>query len=448
THAAAHQVSLLASRAAAEGGASAIRDDRALRALFDAANAGDPTIFDLAVFDAQGLALAHSDTARIGETYPVRPRLAELQSGTTVNKALRLLGTPRTYEEVLTLRAGPRPFGDVRVGVSTTLLRAQLIASLRTGLWVAALSTVAAMLLALLLAQILAARVKAIERGLERFRKGEFGYRLAVEGKDEIALLASSINALGERLESARNRASDGEAARDELLAATGHLSVWAKVASGLAHEMADPLNAAALHLGHLKRKLKEPHTEAGRHLRVLEEELKRLEGVVLGFRRFAMLGEVQNGWFDLRELLDEIARRAREDRVDPRIEVRIEHDGTPSRFWGDRALLRQAIANLVGNAEQAMPGGGTITVRGARSGSGISVVVADEGVGIPADLQARVFDLYFSTRAEGSGIGLAVVQQVIALHGGKVSLRSTPGEGTEIRIELPVRQPERVEVA
>lgn len=449
TAAVAQQVALLASRAASEPGAEqAVREDRALRALFESTLAGDPTLFDLAVYDANGIALAHSDTAHVGRGYEVRPRLAELTSGGLVAQTLRLLGTPLTYDQTVTLRAGERPFGDVRVGVNTALLREQLLVSLRTGLWVAGASTLAAIILAVLLAQVLANRVRVLVAGLERFREGEFGFRLAVEGRDELTLLASSINALGERLEATRRRAAAGEASQDELLAASGQLSAWAKIASGLAHEMADPLNAVALHLGHLKRKLKDPNSEAARHLVVLEDELKRLEGVVLGFRRFAMLGEMHAEWFDLRALLDEIAARARDDRPDARIEVRVTHDGTPERFWGDRALLRQALANLVTNAEQAMPGGGAITLRSVRSGDTVSLTVADEGLGIPPEVQARVFDLYFSTKSDGSGIGLAVVRQVVQLHGGSVALRSAPGEGTEIELRLPVRTAELVGAA
>lgn len=449
TEAVAQQVALLAARAASEpGGEQAVREDRALRALFESTLAGDPALFDLAVYDARGRALAHSDTAHVGREYEVRPRIAELISGGIVAQTLRLLGTPRTYDRTVTLRAGERPFGDVRVGVNTALLREQLLASLRTGLWVAGASTLAAIVLAVLLAQVLANRVRVLVAGLERFREGEFGFRLAVEGQDELTLLASSINALGERLEATRRRAAAGEVSQDELLAASGQLSAWAKIASGLAHEMADPLNAVALHLGHLKRKLKDPNSESARHLVVLENELKRLEGVVVGFRRFAMLGEMQGGWFDLRALLDEVGARARDDRRDTRTEVRVVHDGTPERFWGDRALLRQALANLVANAEQAMPGGGTITLRGAAGEDGVVVAVADEGIGIPPAVQARMFDLYFSTKEDGSGIGLAVVRQVVQLHGGSLAVRSAPGEGTEITLRLPVRAPRLVGAA
>jgi signal transduction histidine kinase len=301
-----------------------------------------------------------------------------------------------------------------------------------------------AILMALMFAQFLSQRVRTMLAGLERFREGEFGYRLAVEGQDELALLASSINALGERLES---RARAGEMDPTELLAATGQISTWAKVVSGLAHEMADPLNAAALHLGQLKRKSRNPTPEMARHLRVLEDELKRLEQIVAGFRRFTVLGEMRAEWFDLRALLEEIAERASETTA-RRVDVEADVREAPRRFWGDPALLRQAISNLLANAEQAMPGGGRVVLGAHVLADSVAIGVTDQGVGIPAEIQSRIFDHSFTTKQGGSGIGLAVVQQVVKLHEGRIRLRSKPGEGTQVTLELPVKSAHPVAVS
>ncbi len=440
----AQQAALLASGAANAtpvNPTAAIQGDRAVAALFESALAGDPTIYDLGVFDADGFALVHTRADKVAFRVNRRPPIAELQSGDVLRQGLRLLGPAVTYEERVPLGTEQRRFGEVRVGVSTTLLRAQLLASLRAGLWVAGAALLLAVLVALAFAQFLSQRVRNMMAGLERFGEGEFGYRLAVEGRDELALLASSINALGERLEA---RAAQGEMDPTELLMATGQISTWAKVVSGLAHELADPLNAAALHLGHLKRKSKHPSAEVARHLKVLEDELKRLEQIVAGFRRFTVLGEMRAQWFDLRALLEEVAERAREA-AGRRIEVRLEATGAPQRFWGDAALLRQALSNLVSNAAQAMPGGGRVTIAVSGVGDGVAISVSDEGIGIPEEIQSRIFDHSFTTKQGGSGIGLAVVQQVIKLHGGRIRLRSKPGEGTQVTLELPARSTEPV---
>jgi two-component system NtrC family sensor kinase len=322
----------------------------------------------------------------------------------------------------------------VRVGVSTTLMRAQLLAALRAGLWVTAAALVLAVLVALGFAHFLSQRVRHMVTGLERFREGEFGYRLAVEGQDELALLASTINRLGERLQ-----AGVGKLDSTELLAATGQISTWARVVSGLAHELADPLNAAALHLGQLKRKTRNPSAAAARHLTVLEDELKRLERIVAGFRRFTVQGEKRAEGFDLRDLLGENAERASET-TGRRVQVEAEVTQAPERFWGDPALLRQAITNLVSNAEQSMPGGGKVRLTTQELEDAVAIHVADEGIGIPVEIQPRIFDHSFTTKQGGSGIGLAVVQQVVRLHGGRIRLRSRADEGTQVTLELPLK--------
>ncbi len=448
----AQQAALLAGRATGEPGASEadvmVRRDRALAALFESSLAGDPTLFDIGVFDADGYALAHSDPERRGRRQPARPAIAELGHGDVLTQALRLLGPPRTYDEVVALSAAGRPFGEVRVGISSALLREQVQGTLRAGLWVMGVASLLAIVVALGLAQLLSRRVRDVVTGLQRLREGEFGYRLAVEGGDELALLASSINELGERLQETRARAAAGQLDQGELLQATDRMAAWAKVASGLLHEMADPLNAAGLHLGHLKRKWTDARPELARHLTVLEDELKRLDQVVKGFRRFALLGEMRAEWFDLRALIEEVAGRAREAMPERRLGLVLEIDALPERFWGDRNLLRQALTNLVTNAEQAMPGGGHVTLAARRAGGGVELSVSDEGVGIPEALQSRVFDLHFTTKDDGTGIGLAVVQQIVRLHGGRIRLRSAPGEGTQVTLELPVRSAETVHAA
>lgn len=441
----AQQAALLASGAANAAPVNpnaAIQGDRALAALFESALAGDPTIYDLGVFDAEGFALVHSEPAKVAFRVERRPRIEELRSRDVPAQGLRLLGPAVTYEDVAPLVTEGRRFGEVRVGVSTALMRAQILASLRAGLWVTGAALLLAILVALMFAQFLSQRVRTMLAGLERFREGEFGYRLAVEGQDELALLASSINALGERLQ-----ARAGEMDPTELLAATGQISTWAKVVSGLAHELADPLNAAALHLGQLKRKYRNPTPETARHLRVLEDELKRLEQIVAGFRRFTVLGEMRAEWFDLRALLDEIAERASETTA-RRVEVAVEVREAPRRFWGDPALLRQALSNLLANAEQAMPGGGRVTLDVHVLADGVAIGVTDQGVGIPTEIQSRIFDHSFTTKQGGSGIGLAVVQQVVKLHGGRIRLRSKPGEGTQVTLELPVKTADPVAVS
>ena len=103
-----------------------------------------------------------------------------------------------------------------------------------------------------------------------------------------------------------------------------------------------------------------------------------------------------------------------------------------------DPAQLREAIDNLLRNAIEASPSNGTVTLDARADGTGIAILVADEGAGIPADTLPRIFDLYFTTKPEGTGIGLAVAQQIVTSHGGTIEVDSEPGRGTRMRVRIP----------
>jgi signal transduction histidine kinase len=444
----AQQTAWLAARAA-RGAApveEAIHGDRALRSLFQSALAGDPTILDLAVVDRSGKALLHS-TGLDGRPMPRRPDLADLERGSVFRLAAQLLGPSRAFEARVPLVSDGRPFGEARVGISTALMKVALLDSLRAGLWMTAVALLLAILGALLSAELVSRRVRAMSTGLERLSGGEFGFRLSVEGKDELSHLASSINALGDRLESMRRRAAAGTMDRREMLDATGQASAWTRVISGLTHELADPLNAALLHLRLLRSSWKEPPADARRELEIVEDEFARLKDVLERFREFSVHGGTRFDWLDLRALLEQEVERAR--LAAPHgIEVRLDVDGAPERFWADGSLLRQALTNLISNSVQAMPEGGPVTVAAERLDGYVAVSVRDEGHGIPEALQPQVFDVHFTTKPSGSGIGLAVVKRVVKLHRGQVRLRSKPGHGTEVVLELPEARLEPVGVA
>lgn len=446
----AQQTAWLAGRAARASSApvtTAIRRDRALQALFASALAGDPTVFDIAIVDRSGKVLIHSQGIGVGGKVLARPDIEALEEGNVLRQGARLLGPSRAFEARVAMSSGRDPFGEVRVGVSTALMRTLLLDSLRAGLWVTAVALLLAILVALLSAELLSRRVRAMTTGLERLRGGEFGYRLEVDGRDELSVLASSINALGERMEGMRRRAAAGEVDPVELLAATGQASAWARVMSGLTHELADPLHAARLHLGRLRAKWRSDPDDALRHLDVVDQEFERLKTVVERFRGFSQRGEMRPDWLDLQALLAEEVDRARQT-AGAGIVIRLDAGRAPERFWGDGSLLRQALTNLIANAMQAMPEGGCVTVKAERNEGRVAVTVQDEGPGIPAELQKQVFDVYFTTKPRGSGIGLAVVKQVVKLHKGRVRLHSTPGQGTEVVLELPESKLEPVGAA
>ena len=444
----AQQTAWLASRVAPTGRSaeSAIRNDRALEALFESALAGDPTVYDLAIVDRRGTVLIQSQELRVGRQATIRPSIDALEEGNVFVQGARLLGPSRAYEVRVPMHSDGRPFGEVRIGVSTALMKTALLESLRAGLWVTAVALLLAILVALISAELLSRRVRVMTTGLERLRDGDYDYRLNVEGRDELSVLATSINKLGERLERMRRRAASGEVDHGELVDATEEASAWARIARGLTHELADSLHAAQLHLDLLRSKWKLVPDHAVHNLDTVDQEFRRLKTVLERFREFDR-GDHRPEWIDLQALLEEEVDRARAS-SGAGVEIQLEARNAPERFWGDGWLLRQAMTNLIANAVQAMPEGGRVSVKVERADGHVLVAVSDEGAGIPEELHGQIFDENFTTKPRGSGIGLAVVKKVVKLHGGRVRLRSAPGRGTEVVLELPESKLQPVGVA
>jgi PAS domain S-box-containing protein len=218
-------------------------------------------------------------------------------------------------------------------------------------------------------------------------------------------------------------------------------LSRLGKMAAGVAHEIRNPLNAMNIHLTLLRGKIPSPpvSAEGEDHLKIVQREIARLERVVYGFLRLARLQELSVKPIPvepfLREMVELVQSEAR------MAGLRIEWDltqGTPD-LYGDEELLRQAFLNLLKNAIQASPAGsGPITVSASPDGRQVRLVVSDQGQGMPPDVIEKAFDLYYTTKKEGSGVGLALVQQTVDMHGGRIDIDSAVGVGTTFTIHLP----------
>jgi signal transduction histidine kinase len=176
---------------------------------------------------------------------------------------------------------------------------------------------------------------------------------------------------------------------------------------------------------------------EAIQHVDVIAGEIRRLDEVVQGFLRFSRPEDLRLQPVRLESLLDEIVPIVRPEAERLGVEMRVEGDAPDVN--ADPAMLRQAFLNLALNACQAMPNGGTLRVRcEAASGHRVSVSFIDTGVGIKPEHLQRIFDLYFTTKDKGSGIGLSMVYRTVQMHDGEIEVQSTPGAGTTFRVLLP----------
>ncbi len=215
-------------------------------------------------------------------------------------------------------------------------------------------------------------------------------------------------------------------------------LSALNKLTSGVAHEIKNPLNSIGLHLEILRARIAGQDAAAEEELRVLRDETKRLDRVVKTFLDFTKPVELKLGPVDLFELLNGMLQFLMPEAQAKRVAIGLECEEKPAMIRGDADLLKQAFLNLLRNGMEAMPEGGPLAVTIARAGGEIAVTIQDRGIGIPESSRQKIFQLYYTTKKDGTGIGLAITFRVVQLHNGSISFDSKPGDGTKFELRFP----------
>jgi len=532
-----------------------LQQDPGIRALLEGMIGYSRTVVYGAVVDPNDRVLADSNPKRVGEILPPRESIERLRTRSTLAIVTSLFGQPEVYEAQVPMRLGDRPFGTVRVGVSTSLLKQELAQAALYSLLVALAALGIAVGVGLLVGHLLLQSLRKIAQGMDRLARGEYGSTVELTRDDELGELAARVNRLGERVHAEQShwqsdrarmegildsledalivlnaerevvftnqaaeallaqspdadpgalagvlpvdhplapvvtelfdagierrnsavkvrcpdgqsrelavssyRIPDGERAGGGVLALRNlepvravqslvtysqKLAALGRLTSGVAHEVKNPLNAMRIHLELLKARLGASQPAVRENVEVIAQEIVRLDRVVQGFLKFVRPEEVRLAPVPVDALLSETARLMAPEagRTGARIAEDVAPDLPP--VAGDRELLQQALTNLVTNAIQAMPKGGTVTL-GARLGpdGAVEIRIADEGVGIaPQDLE-KIFRLYFTTKAQGSGIGLSMVYRIVQMHDGRIDVESEVGRGTVMTLTLPVAPP------
>jgi signal transduction histidine kinase len=286
----------------------------------------------------------------------------------------------------------------------------------------------------------------------DRPRELRIGMRLDEVARAErraLARIAGGLSAVGAvlvlavafgALRSRYGDLSERHATAQEALRRRDRLAAMGELASTVAHEIRNPLNAIAMSAQRLAREYPAEADTSGdvtELVRIIQSEASRINGKVQQFLEFARPPALNVRDVSLGDLLIGIADAARP--VAAAREIRISADtGGAGTVKADPDQLRNALDNLVRNALDATPPGGTVTLRAGREGSTATIEVEDTGTGIAGDILPRVFDLYFTTKRDGTGVGLAVAQQIVAAHGGTIEVHSAIGQGTRMTINLP----------
>lgn len=293
-------------------------------------------------------------------------------------------------------------------------------------------------MLAILLSSWAAARVtRPVEELAEAAREvacGNWSTQVAISSSDELGELAQAFNRMTLELTEQRDK-----------LVQTERVAAWRELARRLAHELKNPLFPLQLTVENLIR-AREQSPEVFEEIlkessSTLLAEIANLKTIISRFSEFSKMPQPQFQKVDLNEVVRNAMRlfQVQLDGADrPRIECKLQLAEDLPPLAADRELLHRVLSNLVLNAMDAMPNGGTLALRTRQVGDRTTLEISDTGSGLTSEECARLFTPYYTNKAHGTGLGLAIVQAVISDHDGKISVSSQPEQGTTFLIELP----------
>lgn len=272
--------------------------------------------------------------------------------------------------------------------------------------------------------------LRRLQNAARRVAAGDYGSRIEEKGPTEVADLASELNTMARAVEE-RER----ELVRSERLAAVG------KMAAMITHEIRNPLSSIGLNTELLEDEV-QGNTEARDLVRAIHREVDRLTAITEEYLSFARMPKPKILGEAINPMVGALAAFVQADLQAKKVKLVVELGPGDPIALVDAAQMRQCLINLVRNASEALAtkGGGTVTLRTRVVGDRVMIDVEDNGVGIPADVLPRLFDPFFSTKEGGSGLGLALTQQIVKDHGGEISVQSTVGNGTTFTVSVPAK--------
>jgi signal transduction histidine kinase len=525
--------------------------DTNLNDLLDSSVGNVPIVYDAAIMDLDGRALLHSNPDLDGKILTPRPDFERLRTARFIDQ-LRMIYRPSSvYDVRQSLKLNGAPFGTVRVGISTVLLKSELTPRLQHAI----VFSVGAIFLSLLISgsisRLALGPLEEINRNLDDASGGGTDYAASNDGNhDEYGLVTLKIANLGRQMRDAKEIFSalkdnvdqlmanlqDGlmlftrdsrvvlvsasverflGRPRGEMLGRTAQevfsnrsplgallleaferrrplgqreiespsgrrvqlsldfiqekttqigallimrdtesvrrledeiemsrrLSASGRLTRGVAHEVKNPINAIVLHLHLLQNKLQQMDPGTRRHVDIIGNEIHRLDRVVQILVDFTRPRDLKLEEVDLRRLLEDVAALAAPDAAQHGVAIVRDLPKQPLLIKADLDFMKQAILNVVINGIQAMNEGGQLTITARRDDMMVVTEIRDTGPGIPKDVQEKIFELYFTTKPEGSGIGLAQTYQVMQWHYGTVDFETHEGEGTTFRLRMPLAE-------
>jgi signal transduction histidine kinase len=221
---------------------------------------------------------------------------------------------------------------------------------------------------------------------------------------------------------------------------------VITNLASSISHEIKNPLSAMALHAEILESRLKkmdlDEKSKVLKSVETLQSESSRLNRIIQQFLTLARPSRVELNLINLDRIIQEVLELVQQQSQEMSISIISDLDVSTEVIYGDEDQLKQVFLNIILNAFAATPPGGSVTIRSQINSDIILIQIEDTGGGIPEKIRDKIFDLYFTTKKDGGGVGLSVCQNIIKAHDGQIAYESSEGEGTTFNISLPVKDP------
>jgi PAS domain S-box-containing protein len=507
-------------------------------------------IYDVGIYDHDDHVLVHTDSALRDQVVHSREDFAMVRDGDFFRQIAVVYGKPEVYDIHLPVQREGKPFGDIRIGISTVFLKSELRPQLNAALTFSVIAVLVSFLLAAVLSNIALRPLEAIGRRLDQMTTdaGESPSASEVQTDDygamtkidrlgrEIRDVKEVFSALKENLDQIMGTLQDGLilftrdwrivlvsasaerfvgmprgemlgrhveevftdktligrivldayalhqpvpqreieaekgrriqfaldfiAERGERIGAlitfrdaesvrrienelelSRRLAAIGRLTSGVAHEVKNPINAIVVHLEILKNKLQEVAPDAQRHMDIIGNEIRRLDRVVQTLVDFTRPVELKLAPTDLRKLAEEVALLAGPEAESHHVKLEFSALAASLPVYVDADLFKQAILNIVLNGVQSMPDGGTLKMVARKTESAAVIEISDQGYGIPKEIQDKIFNLYFTTKKAGSGIGLAMTYRVLQLHNGALEFETEQGKGTTFRMQVPLER-------
>ncbi|MGB7023407.1 MAG: ATP-binding protein [Candidatus Acidiferrales bacterium] len=530
-----------------------LEQNRGLSALIESDMSFSPTIYEITISDADGIAMISSDPSLPGKAVPQRTNLSQLVHASFLNQLRILNGPPRVYELTLPfVTTGNQPFGNIHVALASALLRDEIWPGLHSAAWLALAAVLLSTVFSALVSQVALAPLSRISAQLDRISAGEFDLEPVTQA-GELGQVSNKISRIGQQLRDVREIFStlrenmnqimagledglllfnaegravlvspsaekfidvdsenllgrkieeifppghplalalhigrNGEVAAERVepveveiagehgtrrvgasiqtiqedgarmgmlvslrdleslerigsqLQVSERLAALGRVTAGVAHEVKNPLNSMRVWLEVLKANLPiDPETQQA--AKMLDTEIDRLDRVVKTFLEFSRPVELEREEVNLPELIESVLASAKPGITRAGVTLVKEIPASFPPIELDKRLIEQSILNLVLNACECMTAGGQLTVTLERLVDMAEIRVGDTGPGIAPENRGKIFQLFFTTRKGGTGLGLANTFRFVQLHNGSIEFDTEAGRGTTFRIELPL---------